>query len=298
MPRILMERSGEMEVFVKVVQEGAFSGAARRLGLTPSAVSKLIARLENRLGARLFVRTTRVLTLTEDGNTFYRAAQRILQDIHAAEEAAAAGAVRGNLRVTASVPFGSMYVAPAVSSFLNRHRDVIVDLSFTDDVVDLFSQRADVAVRMGNLPDSSLVAKKLGQTRRIVCASPRYLKQYGTPKSPSELPHHECLTFNFRRTSVWPFKSGDISVSGYLRVNNGETMRQLTLAGVGIARLGVFHVAADIKAGTLVPLLEKFNPGDLELIHAVYVGGGHVPRRVRAFIDHLAEGLARVKGLH
>jgi DNA-binding transcriptional LysR family regulator len=296
MTRILMERSGEMEVFVRVVQEGAFSAAARSLDLTPSAISKLIARLEARLGVRLLMRTTRALTLTEEGEAFYQAALGIVQELNDAEQAAAGGAVRGRLRINASIPFGSMYVAPMIPAFLTRHPDVIVDLSLTDDIIDLLAQRADIAIRMGTLPDSGLIARKLGQSRRVVCAAPSYLERKGLPRVPSDLLRHECITFNFKRARIgWPFRQNgrdlDQPVTGNLQVNNGTTARQMTLSGVGISRLGFFHVAADIEAGRLVPLLEKYNPGDLEMINAVYVGGGHVPRRVRAFIDHLAESL-------
>jgi DNA-binding transcriptional LysR family regulator len=296
MARISMERSGELEVFLRVVQEGAFSAAARSLGLTPSAISKLIARLEARLGARLFVRTTRSLALTEEGQAFQRAGARVLQELDEAEQAAAGGSVRGRLRVSASPPFGTQYVAPLVPAFLERYPNVSLDLSFTDEMVDLVARKADVAIRMGPLSGSGLHARKLGQSRRVVCAAPSYLERRGTPRTPSDLSSHECLTFNFRRSRAgWPFleqgHEREQNVSGHLQVNNGETLRQMALAGVGIARLALFHVAADIELGALVPLLEDYNPDDLELIHAVYIGGGQVPRRVRAFIDHLLENI-------
>jgi DNA-binding transcriptional LysR family regulator len=299
MARILMERSGEMEVFARVVQHGAFSAAARSLDLTPSAVSKLIARLEDRLGARLLLRTTRALTLTEEGEAYLRAAERILQELNEADQAVAAGAVRGYLRVNASLPFGGMFVAPLIPAFLERHPDVIVDLSLTDEVIDLVAQRTDIAIRVGALPDSALMARKLAQSRRVVCAAPAYLDREGIPQTPADLRDHDCMRFNFRRArTAWPFRQDGIDleqpISGSMLLNNGETMRQMALAGVGIVRLGRFHVAADIAAGTLVPLLEPFNPGDLELIHAIHVGGGHVPRRVRAFIDYLAESVGRL----
>jgi DNA-binding transcriptional LysR family regulator len=294
MTRIQMERSGEMEVFVRVVQEGGFSAAARALDLTPSAVSKLIARLEARLGVRLMVRTTRALTLTDEGRTYLEAAERVLQDLNAAEQAVGSGAIRGRLAVNASLPFGTHVVAPALPAFLARHPDLLVDLSFTDDVVNLLAQKADVAFRMGTLPDSALVARKLGQSRRVVCAAPSYLARRGAPETPPDLQQHDCLTFNFRRSRVgWPFREKkrdvEIPVAGSVQANNGETMRQMVLAGVGISRLGLWHVADDIERGTLVPLLEKFNAGDLEMINAVYVGGGQIPRRVRAFIDFMVE---------
>lgn len=297
MARIAMERSGEMEVFVRVLREGGFSAAARSLDLTPSAVSKVIARLEDRLGARLLLRTTRALTLTEEGEAYHRAAVAILQDLDDADQAAAVGAVRGRLRVSASVPFGRMFVAPLAITFLARHPDVILDLSFTDDVVDLLAQRTDVAIRVGDLPDSALIARKVGQSRRVVCAAPAYLARQGTPHLPADLKDHECLRFNFRRARTgWPFRQDgrafEQPVAGNMLLNNGETMRQMALAGVGIARLGLFHVADDIAAGALVPLLEPYNAGDVEVISAVHVGGGPTPNRVRAFIDHMVEGLA------
>jgi len=292
-----MERSGEMEVFARVVEKGGFSVAARSLDLTPSAVSKLIGRLEDRLGVRLLARTTRALTLTSEGAAFHQAALRALQALNEADQIIATGAARGHIRINASLPFGTMFVAPAMPDFLRQYPNLAVDLSFTDDVVNLLEEKADVAIRMGNLPDSTLKARKLAQSRRVICAAPSYLKRRGTPKIPGDLRNHNCLTFNFRHSRVgWPFrhKRRDIDqpVSGNLRVNNGETMRQLVLEGVGVARLGLWHVADAIKNGSLVPLLEAFNPSDLELVHAVYLGGGNVPGRVRAFIDHMIEALS------
>ncbi|WP_074063926.1 LysR substrate-binding domain-containing protein [Rhizobium etli] len=297
MPRILMERSGEMEVFARVVQDGGFSAAARNLDITPSAVSKLIARLEARLGTRLLVRTTRALTLTEEGEAYHHAALRILQELNDADQEAAGGAVRGRLRINTTIPFGAMFVAPAMPDFIARNPDLIVDLSFTDGIVDLVAEKTDVAIRMGNLPDSGLIARKLGQSRRVVCASPEYLARRGSPQTPADLEQHDCLTFNFRRARPsWPFRCGgqDIAqpVKGSIVVNNGETMKQMALAGAGIARVGLFHVAEEISTGRLVPLLQEHNPGDLELVHAVYVGGGPLPHRVRAYIEYMVVTLS------
>lgn len=293
MARVLMERSGEMEVFVRVVQDGGFSAAARSLDLTPSAVSKLIARLEARLGARLLTRTTRALTLTDEGQTYLGAAMRILRDLNDADQAVGGSAIRGRLAINASVPFGTRFVAPAIPAFLARHPDLVIDLSVTDDVVNLLGQKADIAFRTGALSDSALVARRLVRSRRVVVASPAYVARKGTPAVPADLAQHDCLTFNFRRSRIgWPFRESrevEIPVAGGVQVNNGETMRQMALAGAGIARLGGWHVADDIKRGALVPLLEKFNPGDLETISAVHMGGGQVPRRVRAFIDYMVD---------
>jgi DNA-binding transcriptional LysR family regulator len=285
-----------MEVFARVVEKGGFSAAARSLDLTPSAISKLIARLEARLGTRLFVRTTRALTLTEEGETYHRAALRIVQELNEADQTVIGGGIRGRLCVSSSLPFGRQFIAPAIPSFLEHYPEVLVDLSLTDQVIDLLAQRTDVAIRSGNLTESGLLARKLAQSRMVVCAAPSYLERKGVPQTPSDLKNHECMRFNFRRSSSgWPFlESGREqrqSITGNLQLNNGDTMREMALAGAGIARLAVFHVGADLQAGALVPVLEPYNPGDLELVHAVYVGGGNVPRRVRAFIDHLLKAL-------
>jgi DNA-binding transcriptional LysR family regulator len=298
MPRVLMERSGEMEVFARVVEKGGFSAAARSLGLTPSAVSKLISRLEQRLGTRLLLRTTRALTLTEEGAAYHRASLRILQELNEADHAVATGMARGRIRVNASLPFGTVFVATSIAGFVQRYPNLSLDLSFTDEVVNLLEEKADVAIRVGNLPDSALKARKLAQSRLVVCAAPSYLKRNGIPQTPADLQNHNCLTFNFRRSrSGWPFrqKRRDFEqvVTGNVQVNNGETMRQIVLEGAGIARLGLWHVAGAIKSGAIVPLLEEFNPGDLEMIHAVYLGGGNLPGSVRAFIDHMIETLAK-----
>lgn len=298
MPRIPMERSGEMEIFARVVQEGSLSRAARSLDLTPSGVSKLLSRLEGRLGARLLLRTTRAVTLTDEGEAYYRAALAILRDLDDAEHAASGGAVRGRLRVSASLPFGTLFVAPAVPEFLARNPGLSIDLSLSDTIVDLLAERVDVAIRVGDLPDSALVARRLATTRRVVCASPAYLARRGTPATPADLAGHDCLCFTFRPSpGFWPFQidgqAVQVPVTGGLRIDNGETARQMALLGAGIARLGRFHVAADLAAGRLVALLEDHNGGDIETIHALHVGGGPVPHRVRAFVDFLAE---RVRG--
>jgi DNA-binding transcriptional LysR family regulator len=212
-----------------------------------------------------------------------------------AENAVAAHvAPRGRLRVNASVPFGNGILVPLLPEFLGRNPGVAIDLSLTDDVVDILAERADVAIRHGPLRDSRLMARKLGASRRVIVASPDYLKRHGRPKRPEDLAGHNCLNFNFRISFYdWPFaeESGrrSMAVAGNLQANNGDTLRQLALAGLGIARLGGFNLAADLKAKRLIPLLREFDTGDIEEIHAVFVGRGHMPLRVRAFIDFLVE---------
>ena len=291
-----VNRSGELEVFVRVTEQGGFSAAARALRMTPSAVSKLIGRLEARLGVRLVNRSTRSLQLTAEGAAFYERAVQILGDLDTAEREAAAGASpRGSLRVNANVAFGRRHLAPLIPDFLARHPEVSIDLVLTDTVVDLMEQRADVAIRVGPLRESRLVARKLGESRVVVVASPAYLARHGTPRSPADLVGHNLLGFSFARlVEGWPFRGPDggivsVTPAGNALAGDGETMLALVLAGLGLARLSLFQTQEDIATGRLVPVLEDFNPGDREPIHAIFVGqGGHLPARVRAFLDYLA----------
>lgn len=297
MTRLDVNRSGEMEVFSRVVELGGFSAAARDFRMTPSAVSKLVARLERRLGVRLINRSTRKLQLTPEGVAFHDRSVRILSDLETAEREAASGsAPRGRLRVNCNIAFGLTHLLPLVPDFLARHPDISVDVTLTDAVVDLLEERADVAIRVGPLRESSLLARKLGETRNLAVASPDYLRRHGEPKTPADLMKHNRLGFCFTRLiEGWPFLDGTGQVIyvpplGNALVSDGEAMRALALAGLGIARLGEFHLRRDIEAGRLVPVLENFNPGDTDPIHAIFVGqGGHLPSRVRAFLDFLVE---------
>jgi DNA-binding transcriptional LysR family regulator len=297
MARQDVNRSGEMEVFARVVELGGFSAAARDFRMTPSAVSKLVARLEARLGVRLINRSTRKLQLTPEGTAYYDRSIRILDDINTAEHEAAIGATpRGRVRVNTSVPFGLHWLLPLLPGFLKLHPRVSIDVSLTDTVVDLLEERADIAIRVGPLRESRLLARKLGESRTVVVAAPAYLAEHGTPRTPADLGKHNMLGFCFsRQVEGWRFRDargGIVTVPpvGNALVSDGEAMQRLAVAGAGLARLARFHVDPDIKAGRLVPVLEDFNPGDLEAIHAVFVGhGGQLPARVRAFLDYLVE---------
>ncbi|OWJ63579.1 LysR family transcriptional regulator [Inquilinus limosus] len=286
-----------MEVFVRVVEEGSFSAAARRLGLTPSAVAKLIGRLEERLGVRLLARSTRSLRPTPEGDLFYEQASRILADIAEAEAGVSgAAAPRGRLRISASIPFGTHCVVPLLPEFRARFPAVTLDVSLTDEVVDILAERTDVAIRHGPLRDSSLQARKLGVSRRVLIAAPSYLERRGVPRTPADLADHDCLTFNYRRSFTdWVLAGPDgprpMQVTGPLVVNNGETLRQAVLAGMGIGRTALYHVRSDLDAGRLVELLPEYDPREMEEIHALFLGRGTMPARVRAFIDFLVERL-------
>ena len=289
-----VNRSGEMEVFVRVVDCGGFSAAARSLRMTPSAVSKLVGRLEQRLGARLVNRSTRRFQLTPEGTLFYERSLRILADLAEAERgAAAAETPSGRLRVNSNIPFGVHCLLPLLPGFLERYPDITVDVTLMDATIDLIAERTDVAIRTGPLKSSSLLARKLGETRRVIVGAPSYFARHGTPRSPAELERHNRLGLGFvRAVDLWPLVRGgrrlELPVAGNVQVSDGEALRQLTLNGLGLARLARFEVAADIAAGRLVPVLESCNPGDTDPVHAVFVGqGGYLPARVRAFLDYL-----------
>jgi len=243
------------------------------------------------------LRTTRVLTLTAEGQVYLGTARRILADLNDAErQIADQGAPRGRLRVSAALSHGRLCVVPLLGAFADLYPHILVDINLTDAIADIPGGEADVAIRFGVLADSPLTARRIGQTGRTIVASPEYLARRGTPQIPEDLHDHNCMNFNFRRAEpVWPFsKDGRdyaLTVNGNIEANNGETLGQLAVAGVGITRVGKFSVADDLAAGRLLPVLEAFNPGDVEQIHAVFVGGPNMPARVRVFVDFLVSNL-------
>jgi DNA-binding transcriptional LysR family regulator len=264
--------------------------------MTPSAVSKLIARLETRLGARLISRSTRKLQLTAEGTMFHERALRVLADLDDTERAVAASAVpRGRVRINSNVPYGLHHLLPVVPEFTARYPEIQLDITITDHVIDLMDERADIAIRVGPMRASQLMARKLGESRMALVASPAYLARHGAPERPADLDRHSLVSFNFaRHRDEWPFQiDGErvsIAANGKVLVGDGESARRLAIGGQGITRLSHFHMGHDIAAGRLVPILEAFNPGDTEEINAVYVGhGGQLPARVRAVIDFLVE---------
>ncbi len=296
MGRSEVNRSAEMEVFARVVEQGGFSPAARACRMTPSAVSKLIARLETRLGARLVNRSTRAFQLTPDGCVFYERATRILADIEDAERTAGIGEQpTGRVRLNTSPSYVTHILAPILPEFLHRYPAVTLDLVQTDMVVDLLAERTDVAVRAGPLKSSSLVARKLGDTAMTIVGSPSYLDRFGQPETLADLAHHSRLGFGYlRAVDGWPLRENGgtvlVPTTGRVQASDGEALRRLAIGGSGLARLAAFTVRADIAAGRLLPVLEKFNPGDKEAFHAIHVGqGGPLSSRVRALLDFLAE---------
>jgi DNA-binding transcriptional LysR family regulator len=296
MARLDINRSGELEVFVRVVQAGSFSAAARDLRITPSAVSKLVARLEGRLGSRLFNRSTRQLSLTHEGRAYYERGAGLLADLDELERnVASQDAPRGRVRINANMAFGYHYLLPLVPLLINHLPEVKLDLVLTDEVTDVVGQRTDIAVRAGPMKSSNLVARKLGHTRMVIVGAPSYLQLHGVPDSPAALQRHNLVTVNYARSfNGWPLQDGGqvikVVTAGNVQASDGEALRRLALNGTGLARLAAFRVREDIAEGRLIPVMEAYNPGDLEEVHAVFVGqDGYVPLRVRAVLDFLVE---------
>ncbi|MBT6093254.1 MAG: LysR family transcriptional regulator [Rhodospirillaceae bacterium] len=291
-----MDKSSEMAVFVRVVDTESFSQAARALKLTPSAVSKLISRLEDRLGTRLLNRTTRRLSLTEEGRTYYQRCLPILAAIDEAERELTElhTEPKGLLKVNSSTAFGHMYVAPLLPELLDRYPELRVQLTLTDSIVNLVEEEVDVAIRIARMPDSTLIARKLATAKRMVAAAPSYLEQYGTPHSPADLKDHNCLTLSFEtQLNQWEFKVNDgpqhFRFSGNFETNNAVAMEQAAVAGMGLIRAADFVIAADIAAGRLVPVLTDYEIDEPTNIYAVYSHNRHLSPKVRAFVDILVE---------
>jgi DNA-binding transcriptional LysR family regulator len=285
-----------MAAFVRVVDSHGFSAAAPALGLTPSAVSKLVTRLETRLGVRLLQRTTRALHLTQEGEIFYAAARRIVGEIEMLENqiAGQSGTPSGVLRVTTSLAFSTHQLAPVLSEFLARQPLVQVELLPTDRVIDMVEEGIDVAIRIGRLADTSFMARKIGEDKRLICAAPSYLARHGTPQRPEDLARHNCIVSrDHTYLNRWSFKVDgrpvEIDVSGRVAVTEGEAQMQLALQGVGIVRLTRLTLARAIRAGTLVPLLGNFSAEEPVAIHAVYPHRRHLAAKVPAFVNFLIE---------
>lgn len=292
----MIDHASEMAAFVRVVEANGFSAAAPALGLSPSAVSKLITRLEARLGVRLLQRTTRALNLTQEGEVFYAAARRIVAEIETLENqiAGQSGTPSGTLRVTTSLAFATHQLAPVLSEFLAHHPLVQLELLPTDRVVDMVEEGIDVAVRIGKLADTSFMARKIGEDKRLICAAPSYLARHGMPRRPEELARHNCIVSrDHTYLNRWSFKVEDraveIDVSGRVAVTEGEAQMQLALQGIGIVRLTRLTLAQAIRDGKLVPLLGDFSADEPVGIHAVYPHRRHLAPKVPAFVNFLIE---------
>ena len=293
-----MDRFLEMRTFVQVVDTGSFVGAAEPLDMSKAAVSRYVADLEARLGVRLLHRTTRRLSLTEDGEVFYLRCKELLGGLDAAEAevTARSGDAVGQLRVNAPVSFGILYLAPVWAAFKARHPQVSFDVTLSDRVVDIVDEGFDLAIRITQLQNSSLISRRLASTRMVLCASPTYLARQGTPVHPSELVQHHILAYsNWSSRDEWAFDGPDgavvVKTTPCLRSNNGDTCRAVALAHEGIILQPSFMVGADLAAGTLVELCPGYRALEMG-IHAVYSSRKHVAPKVRLLIDFLVEHFA------
>jgi DNA-binding transcriptional LysR family regulator len=290
-----MQDLERMAIFAAVVEARGFSEAARRLGLSKSLVSKQVTRLEKNVGARLLHRTTRSMSLTEAGAVFYEHCARIVEE--EAEARLAVGRLhagpRGVLRISASVAFGTLHIAPALPEFLARHPEVRVDMVIGDRLVDLADEGFDVAIRIAARVGDNLVARKLAPVNRRICATPAYFKRHGVPRAPADLAAHNCLTYTFAEPrDAWRLRGPkghlDLRVHGNLRLNDDEALSAAVLGGLGIALLPTFIIGRDLQAGRLRAVMSEYVP-HASHINAVYLPTRHLPAKVRAFIDFLRE---------
>ncbi len=295
-----MDKLKQLESFVSVALRGSLTAAARAEGVAPAIMSRRMDALEERLGVKLIVRTTRRLSLTHEGSAFLEDCQRVLADIANAEASVSAGGVKasGHLRVTAPAGFGRRHVAPLVPGFRDRHADVTISLNLSDRVVDLAAEGYDCAVRVGDFPDSSLVGVRLADNRRLCVATPAFLKAHGTPRHPNDLARFACLTLSSEasQTRGWAFRVDDEVVylrpDGPLDCTDGQVLHDWCLQGRGIAWRSTWEVEADIAAGRLVEVLAGF-AAPPNGIYAVVPQRKHLPLRVRLWIDYLKAHFAR-----
>jgi DNA-binding transcriptional LysR family regulator len=289
-----MDRYGEMLVFVRSVEDGGFSAAGRSLSLTPSAVSKLIARLEDRLGVLLFRRSHRTMELTPEGEAFYEASLRAIEAVEATESAVFSGKVaHDTLRIRCMPTFAISQLAPLVPAFHRLHPALRLELQLKIEPGNLLDNGMDLAIHVGHLADSSLVARRFASTRWIICAAPAYLDVHGTPQGPADLPQHNCLNFVPDMTaSIWTVQGVDrparrVKIRSNIISNQGQMLLELARAGMGIVRLAEFHVVEDLIAGRLVVLFPEQQSLEEDPIYAVYQGRRHLSQRIAVFLDFL-----------
>ena len=294
-----MDSLTDIAVFARVVDSGSFTAAAERLSLSKSVVSKYVTRLENRLGAQLLNRTTRRLSLTEVGRAFYERSQRGLREIEEAEAEVSRlqGEPRGTLRINTPMSFGVLHIAPTIPEFLSRYPELAVDMNLDDRKIDVIEGGFDVSVRISDLPDSSLIARRVGPCRHAVVASPEYLECHGVPRTPDELRHHNVITYQYQESAQeWHFRAPgekpiSVPVAGSIQMNNSLALREALLNGAGITRTPTFVVGRDIQEGTLRPVLTNYETLEVS-IYLVFAQRQHLAPKVRAFVDFMAERIS------
>ena len=288
-----MSNFGDLEIFARVVAAGSMSAAGRELGLSPAVVSKRLRRLEDRLGTRLLQRTTRQIALTEAGQGFYERVVAILAGVEEAEAFVSrrSALARGTLKISAPTSFGRMHIAPHLTPFMKANPDLSVNMLLSDDLVDIVGDGFDVAIRIAELADSSLVARKLAPVRRVLCASPDYLDEHGIPQTLADLDEHNCLTH--QTSDSWRLEGpeGPVTVrpEGNLATNSSEVIREAVLAGLGIALRSTWDVGGELSSGKLVHLLPDYHGSTNTGIYAIYPSRQFLPVKVRLFIDYFAE---------
>lgn len=295
-----MDRFEAMQVFCKVIEVGSFAGAAERLDLSTSAVSRQIAQLENLLNARLLNRTTRRLSLTENGRAYYERCQQLLADLAETEEMVSTHTAnpRGTLRLTAPISFGATHLAPALGEFARGYPDMQFDIVLADRLVDLVEEGIDLAIRIGTLGSQNLVARRIGSTRSLLCASPDYIARRGAPSTPEDLASHDCLIYAYAADPyLWRFeRPGEaerlVRVQGSIHANNGTVLGEMAAAGLGITRAPDFILGPLVKEGRLQPLLPDW-PAIALPISAVYPSRKHLSAKVRSFVEFLEQWLAK-----
>jgi DNA-binding transcriptional LysR family regulator len=292
-----MDRLEAMSILATAVEAGSLSAAARRLGTPLATVSRKVSELERHLKTRLLNRSSRKLTLTDAGRSYVAACKRILEDVSEAERTAAGEytAPRGDLVVTAPIVFGRLHVLPIATEFLLSYPEIDMRMVLTDRTARLLEEHVDLGIRIGNLPDSSLVATRLGTIRRVLCASPGYFAKHGTPRHPDDLRAHHCISFEGLTSSdAWTFTVGkaesSVAIRSRLVVNTAEAAIDAAIAGVGITLVLSYQIVNAVRAGALVVALEKFEPAPWP-VHFVYTGARLLPLKLRAFLDFAAPRL-------
>ena len=294
-----MDRLRNLTALIAVVESGSFVAAAQRMHSSKAAVSRYIQELEAYLGARLLQRTTRRISLTEAGRYYYQRIKQILAALDEADSAVGANNSRliGHLRINAPLSFGTRYLAPLWAEFMERNPAVTLDIELTDRRIDLLDEGFDLAIRIGNLTDSTLVSRRLAETHAVLCASPAYIEKHGMPTTPESLTHHQVISFSYLPTGdIWHFHSASgetraVTLKPRMHTNNGDTIRSVVIAGQGIALQPVFEIFTDLRNGRLVTILPDWF-GPTFGIHAVYPSRKHLSLKVKTLIDYLAEKLA------
>ncbi|EJM78869.1 LysR family transcriptional regulator [Pseudomonas sp. GM60] len=295
--RTPVDKLNAMAIFVRVVERGSFSAVAREMQTSQPTISKVLKALETGLGGKLIARSTRQLSLTDEGQRYYNECRQILAAVDAAEHSFQSGRERiaGHLRIGSSVSFGRLQIAPRLGQFLERHPGIEIDLQLSDQNQDLVSEGLDVTFRIGELNDSGLIARHIGTTHRVTVATPAYLKKHGQPHTPAELGGHNCLQFNLLNSqNLWVFEKNnqrhEVRIKGNAQSNNSEAIREMVLGGLGIALSPVWLFSEDLKAGRVTAILQDYTAQSLPM-HAVSPANRRQSARVKAFVDYMSQAL-------